>query len=102
MHVGPKSVLVAHRVTPRTNPAASSRLASRRNPRWASTRTAPGRLPIVTPGSALWVREAVLAGAPPPPPPAGSSPGDPSRPPAVGDGRGRLVPWALSRTKPSL
>ena len=52
MHVGPKSVLVAHRVTPRTSPAASSRLASRRNPRWASTRTAPGRLPIVTPGSA--------------------------------------------------
>jgi hypothetical protein len=37
MHVSHKSVVVAHRVTPRANSAAPSRCASRRNPRWAST-----------------------------------------------------------------
>jgi hypothetical protein len=33
MHVDPKSVVVDHGVTPRANNAASTRPASRRNPR---------------------------------------------------------------------
>jgi hypothetical protein len=41
MHVEHKSAIVAHRVTPRANPAASTCPAGRRNPRQASTRTAP-------------------------------------------------------------
>jgi hypothetical protein len=32
MHVSPKSAAIAHRVTPRAIPAASTWLASRRNP----------------------------------------------------------------------
>src|SRR6266545_6978262 len=47
-HVVGKSVPVPHFVTRLpASPADSSRCASRRSPRWASTRTAPGRLPMI-------------------------------------------------------